>query len=154
MKKNIIEKQGQIFIITVVLINISLFSIYLLLNPVHNKIIKIKEGEYINQAYANAQSVYEMFRYFSEINNIFPIEATTSVIGDFTMSKTTSAAYCGGLNTGGNICLIHEVNYFLSNMKSFVVVDNYGNRDTSQPELFFNKGEFKNFIRIISITSQ
>ncbi len=150
IKKKITEKQGQIFIITVVLISISLFSIYLLLNPVHNKIIKIKEGEYINQAYANAESVYEMFKYFSEINS--GLEATTSRIGDFIMNKATSAASCGGLTLDDNkVCLIHEVNYFLSNMKSFFVIDNIGNIGG---QLFFSKGEFKNFIRIINFYAQ
>lgn len=95
-----INSLGQVFLLTVFVISVAMFSSLLVLAPVRNKIIQIKEMENIYQAMANTEKAVEISYYYyiksqDKLANIVSESKTTSF-------QTTTCGYLGPYNDNLN----------------------------------------------------
>lgn len=110
---------GQIFLITVFVISVAMFSSLLALAPVRTKIIQIKEMEYVYQAMANAEKAIEIFSYFSNYGDYpfsseLSITTTTSQTQSCAFYTTTTLADCRKTIITSNDSKFKILNYYFS----------------------------------------
>ncbi len=141
--------KAQVFLVPVIFLTIALFGTFLLLTPVHTKIIKIKESEFIYQSLANAEKGLEagLLEVFKGIN--LNLDKQTIV---------TNTSNCGGMSHQGRIgkCIRYiyqpRLNFLWTNDDLFRV--DYFRFITQSPlgeveasDKAFTDGKFKNFLR-------
>lgn len=93
---SITNKKGQIFLMTVFVLSIAMFSSLLAISPIRNKLIQIKDMERIYQAMANAIAGIELVKTFSPLTENMPISQDYFRIVSSTDYLTTT---CGGIST-------------------------------------------------------
>ncbi len=88
--------KGQVFIITVFALMFALFSIFLLLAPIKDKIIRIKEMEFIYQAVANGEKGLEtsLLDVFKGINLNLRKQSTTYQTSDCAGLMASVSGFC------------------------------------------------------------
>lgn len=103
-------KKAQILLTIIFILTFSLFSIFLLLVPIKNKLLKIKEMESIYQAFANAEKGIEisLFSYFKQLNYYKNLNITTT-------TKSSNTLNCYGITYEDKIGECIDIRYTLKN---------------------------------------
>jgi hypothetical protein len=90
--------KGQVLLITVFTLTFALFSIFILLAPIKDKLLRIKEMENVYQAISNSEKGLEagLLDFFKDVN--LALDKT---------SLSSTDPYCGGLKsiTGSGDCI-------------------------------------------------
>lgn len=131
-------KKGQTLLIIVFILTFALFSLYMLLSPIKDKLLRIKEMENVYQAVANAEKGLEaasfvIFAVSGEENSNLQELSLKEV-----QKEPATTTDCGGMSHNGEAGLCYQISY----------EPNKGN--------FWNKEEnyhVDNFIFITNITS-
>ena len=147
-------KKAQMFILVVFSLTFALFSLLTILVPIKDKLIRMKEMEYVYQAIANAEKGLEVANL-----HIFKLENFNLEIASSSVDNTNS---CGGFyyqTSGTCIQIIYKPgeSYWRSYEK--FRVDSFIFRFRTDTELLstfktFSNGSFKNINRVIVFGSE